>query len=471
MNFHIKLTLFFLFAAAFLLCPYADVLAEGNVYAEQVKLTVTASETNFRSKKMLDDNENTFSYASKPTELTITSEQAFKSIYLKFEKNYNWSITLPDGQKIDAGEEDFIHKYIRLEQAVSSFTLSLPKHGSVTDIYAFTEGQPPEWVQIWQPPCDRADLMLMPTHADDEYLWFGGTLPYYAGELGYEVQVVYLTNHNNATKRNHERLNSLWTVGVRHYPVISNFTDVRETKREMSDASRIFGYEKVMAFQVEVLRRFRPRVIVAHDYWGEYGHGAHKLNARTLLKALPLTDNPLKYPESANKYGTCKIQKCYLHLWKENQIEVSWSDKILHKFGGKSALEAAAEGLKCNESQKTGVKMKESGAFDCRIFGLAYTTVGDDTPGRNDFFENVDWSDKKKNETNNESDSSDDLKPQGTESVSATDHFSQEKQDFPLGKYFTDFSWIHIVIVVVAFVLIAALCGLLFKRKKGKSDH
>ena len=86
LNFHIKLTLFFLFAAAFLLCPYADVLAEGNVYAEQVKLPVTASETNFRSKKMLDDNENTFSYASKPTELTITSEQAFKSIYLKLKK-------------------------------------------------------------------------------------------------------------------------------------------------------------------------------------------------------------------------------------------------------------------------------------------------------------------------------------------------------------------------------------------------
>ena len=36
---------------------------------------------------------------------------------------------------------------------------------------------------------EDADMLLLPTHADDEHLWFGGTMPYYAGELGYKVQV------------------------------------------------------------------------------------------------------------------------------------------------------------------------------------------------------------------------------------------------------------------------------------------
>ena len=450
--------------AAFLLHPYPNVRAEeGDSHARQVKLSVTSPGSNFNPKKMLDNDEYTYAFAYKPTELIISSDEAFKSIYLKFEKNYNWIIKLPDGQTIKPEKEDFIHKYLTFDQAITSFRLSLPLYCAVTDIYAFTDGQPPEWVQIWQPPCDRADLMLMPTHADDEYLWFGGTLPYYAGELGYEVQVVYLTNHNNATYRNHERLNSLWTVGVRHYPVISSFTDVKETKRGEYEAGRIFGYKKVMAFQVEVLRRFKPRVVIAHDYNGEYGHGAHKLNARTLLKALPLTDNASEYPKSAEKYGTCKIQKCYLHLWKENPIEVSWSDKTLSKFGGKTALEMAAEGYKCNVSQKLRVKMKESGAYDCRKFGLAYTNVGYDTPGVNDFFENVDWSGKK----GRVDDSSSEPQTEVTESVSTADH---SREDRPVSPSDQDSmkarSWLLLIAVAAAVVFIAAVCAMLMRFRK-----
>ena len=39
-------------------------------------------------------------------------------------------------------------------------------------------------------------------------------------------------------------------------------------------------------------------------------------------------------------------------------------------------------------------KVEEDGEYDCRKFGLAYTTVGSDTPGVNDFFEHTDLSDK-----------------------------------------------------------------------------
>ena len=44
----------------------------------------------------------------------------------------------------------------------------------------------------WQPSCEKADLLLIVAHPDDELLWFGGALPTYAGERGMAVQVMYM---------------------------------------------------------------------------------------------------------------------------------------------------------------------------------------------------------------------------------------------------------------------------------------
>lgn len=365
------------------------------VLAEQVKLTVKCSDKEKDCRLILDDEERTKIYVARSTTFYASAEKPFKNLYIKFEKESEWLINLPDGTVLRPGNENFVHKYIALDQEIDSFRITLPPHSGMADIYAFTEGQPPDWVQIWQPPCERADLMIMPAHADDEFLWFGGAIPYYAGELGYNVQMVYLTNHNNATIRNHERLNALWLVGVRNYPVISSFLDVKESRKSAKAAAEKFGgYDKVLAFQVEQIRRFRPKVILAHDINGEYGHGAHKLDAITVLEAVTISDDASMYTKSAKRYGTYRVPKCYLHLWKENRIVVSWSDKILSRFGGKSALDMAREGFDCNKSQVISVKVKESGSYDCRNFGLAYTSVGSDTPGVNDFFEHIDMSDK-----------------------------------------------------------------------------
>ena len=405
----IKSTLSLLLAAAFLLCPCGAVYAQreqaventasaprsGATVMEQtseaVPIKVTCNAPRLNCNKMTDNDEGTYETTNKKTVFTITSEKYFYNLYLKFELPCIWKVTLPDDTVLNGGEYGFVHEYLPLGKAVRSVELTLPKGARFTDIYAFTDGTPPDWVQVWEPPCETADLLVLPAHADDEHLWFGGALPYYAGELGYQVQVVYLTNHNNATIRNHERLNGLWTVGVTHYPVIGDFLDVPETRSSLEDAANIFGYEKVLIFQVEMLRRFKPKVVLGHDINGEYGHGAHKLDAKTLLEALELTDDPDVFPASSSKYGTCQVQKCYLHLWKQNQITMYWSDIRLPKLGNRTALEMAKAGFACHKSQKLAVKVEESGPYDCRKFGLVYTTVGSDTPGENDMFEHVQW--------------------------------------------------------------------------------
>lgn len=394
--------------------------------AEQVTLTVKNAADDKKYGEVLDNDETTYvTLKKKENILDITSERAFENLYVKLEMACEWTLTLPDGTESGGGKNGFIHEYMPLGQAVTSVKLSLPKGAMLTDVYAFTDGQPPAWVQVWEPPCEKADLLVLPTHADDEHLWFGGAMPYYAGELGYEVQVVYMTNHYNTTYRNHEQLNGLWTVGVTHYPVIGKFLDVVSTKKSLEAAQTRYGYQNVLKFQVEILRRFAPRVIIAHDINGEYGHGAHILNAVTLLDALEKTDDPKIFPESAEKYGTCKVQKCYLHLWSKNKIVVDWGKMPLEHFGGKTALEMAKEGFACHVSQVTYYSVEDFGENDCRKFGLAYTTVGNDSENENDMFEHVDWSDKtaaqQVQETAAAADTPADIPAEPSETVSPTD--------------------------------------------------
>lgn len=326
------------------------------------------------------------------THIDFQAQEPVSRIYIMLDKPGKWSVTLPDGRVLESCEYGFIHELADFGTKTDRFEMDISAGSRVAEIFAFTDGKLPDWVQIWEPPCENADLLVLPTHADDEFLWFGGVLPYYAGELGYEVQVVYLTNHYNMAIREHERLNGLWAVGVRHYPIVGEqFTDLDKTKK-YDAAAETFGYQNVLAFQVEMLRRFHPRVVVAHDIKGEYGHGAHILNARTLLEALEMTGDPDAFPQSAKEYGVCKVQKCYLHLWEENRITVKWNRLKLEKFGGRSALEMARLGFEKHQTQTAFYEVKDIGLCDCRIFGLAYTNVGYDTPDTNDMFEHVDWS-------------------------------------------------------------------------------
>ena len=360
--------------------------------AKKVNLNIYSVLQSVDYSPVLDNNEWTYKTMSRNITLHIFGNKPFSSLYLKFELPNEWLVTLPDGTQLEGGKNGFIHEWLPLGQSVQSVDLYLTKATKLTDIYAFTDGKLPSWVQVWQTPCENADLMVMPTHSDDEHLWFGGAMPYFAGERRYNVQVVYMTNHREYTIRCHEQLNGLWTVGITHYPIISDtFRDVPDTGR-YSKAVEIFGYENVLAFQVEMLRRFRPKVIIAHDINGEYGHGAHKLNARTLLEALEMTDDPAAFPESAEKYGTCKVQKAYLHLWPEHQMMMDWGKMKLSHFDGKTALDMAKAGFACHGSQQARYSVSEGGKYDCRLFGLAYTNVGWDTPGQNDMFEHVVWS-------------------------------------------------------------------------------
>ncbi len=279
---------------------------------------------------------------------------------------------------------DYLHQFVELDGA-TSFRISPYEETRLCELYLYTDGELPREVQRWEPVLSRCDILAMPTHADDEVLMFGGTLPYYAGELGLDVQVVYMTNHLAEPPRPHELLDSIWACGVTAYPIISEFPDLACWTLEQAFWS--FDEDAVTEFQVETIRRVKPSVIVAHDINGEYGHGAHMLNCYTMMEALEHTANPEDYPESAEKYGVWDVPKTYIHFWKENQIQMDW-ERPLQSFGGITAREAAEYAYSFHKSQHVwGYSVNYKPLWDCRQFGLYRTLVGTDTTA--DFMEHI----------------------------------------------------------------------------------
>lgn len=300
-------------------------------------------------------------------------EQPAAGVYLE------WRV-LPDSWTLTADEVQqgpaFQHAFVELEAPSDQVTLEWQGQGELCDVYFFSAGTLPDWVQAWQPPCEKADLLVLPTHADDEHLWFGGVLPYYAGEKDLAVQVAYMVSHDGEPYRRQELLDGLWKVGVENYPILPDFPDIYSESLE--HARTVYDEDAVIGYQVELIRRFRPDVIVGHDINGEYGHGGHRLNTDALMQAVELAADGAACPDSL-AWGVWDTPKTYLHLYPENQIVMDW-DQPLERFGGKTAAEMAAEGYACHASQQGyWFSVKQSGPYDCRKFGLWRSTVGPDT--------------------------------------------------------------------------------------------
>ena len=341
--------------------------------------------------------------------VTLQHEDGIGSVYLLFNLEYgDYTIKNEDtGETVTCGQYRYLHDFVDLValfgSAPKSVTISFPQEsGQFNELYVFTEGKVPQWVQIWEQPVDHeTDLVLFSTHCDDEQLFFAGVLPYYAAELDYQVQVVYLTiSRNHSTRRAHEALDGLWTVGIRNYPVYNDFGDYKApTMDKAYSIYKFMGVEEpqLLEYVVENIRRFKPKVAIGHDIInGEYSHGAHMLYADLLVKALEITNDPEQYPESAEKYGLWDVPKTYLHLYPENPIVMDW-DQPLESFDGMTAYEVTKElGFPCHVSQVSGFLWYMAGAdtaaevaqYSPCEYGLYRSTVGPDVK-KNDFFENV----------------------------------------------------------------------------------
>lgn len=380
--------------------------------AENISKNVTLSGTGYASFGFLTDgNINYYPASSGNTVINVDSEKAIGSLYIMFSLEYGEYTITANGETVKVGKYGFLHEYIDIsslfEDDVTSLTIEFSS-GSVrlSEIFVFTEGETPSFVQKWAPPLeDGADLLLFATHGDDDQLFFAGLLPHYAWYKGYRVQVAYLTDHRNLTgQRVHEMLNGLWAVGVTAYPVFGSFADFRIDSLEQTYAYyQALGTTKdaLYSFVTEQIRRFKPLVVVTHDFKGEYGHGMHQVYADLTSQAVKITNDSSVFPESYEKYGGWEVQKAYFHLYGENEIVMDF-DTPQDCFDGLSAFQVSQKyGYPCHVSQQPTwftqwisgysgeiTKASQIKTYNPCQYGLYFSTVGEDK-NKNDMFENV----------------------------------------------------------------------------------
>lgn len=284
--------------------------------------------------------------------------------------------------------ETFINAYVPLSGYAQKVRIESDSYDwkmSIAEIRVFAAGDLPDEVQVWSPPPQKADLMVIPAHPDDEFIYFGGVLPTYAGQQGKHTVVVYMTS--SPMIRKFEALNGLWKAGVREYPVFLPLANKYTSTVEDAE-TEWGGLDYTESLLVEQMRIFRPDVVVTHDVNGEYGHGAHKLTALATQKAVKAAADRSQYPESAGLYGAWQVKKCYLHLYAKNKVEMDW-EQPLSRFGGKTALDMAREGYALHISQHFSDRpIMDSGPYDNAWFGLYYSAVGPDKNG-GDLFEHI----------------------------------------------------------------------------------
>ncbi len=402
-----KKTLFFLLLAGLLLLPALPALAEeAPDITEQCTLKYTP--TKYKINRIYDRKYRTTYESDKARspymEITAPKDQKIYGLYICFasQKILPWKVEAISGGSwvtVKESSEAYAHVYVPLD-GVSAAKISLTSDKSaslvINELFVFGPGDVPSFVQQWQPAPQKADLLVLAAHPDDEILFFGGTIPYYAAERGMNVVVAYMTC--NYVERRSELLNGLWEMGLRTYPDIGTLDDVYSKKLDTGYDK--WGKTKTYQRIVELYRRYKPEVVVTHDVNGEYGHGAHRVCADAALHCVVTAADASKFEDTAVAYGVWSVKKVYLHLYGENALEMDW-DQPLSTFGGKTGFEVAEAGYSWHVSQHDkGQENPETKKFElfrveprdskysCYRFGLAYTAVGFDT-AKNDFFENI----------------------------------------------------------------------------------
>lgn len=371
--------------------------AEANDITEDCKFKVCSSG---RKYTLMTDKKYTSYWESnkiKTPWIAITAPEGkpIAGLYVCFgNMPESWEIQTSDDGKdwftAVPGDTRFLHAYVALPQPAQHVRLAVTSEKKtalrINELFVLSEGDLPDWVQVWQPTEEKADILFLSTHPDDELIFFGGAIPTYAVEQQRKVVVAYFTRSN--TTRSSELLNGLWHMGVRTYPVIGNFKDsyAKNLKAAYKSAG---GKGKVNEWIVGLYRQYKPEVVVTQDTNGEYGHKQHMMIADAAQNCIALAANEDEFTASTIAYGTWQVKKLYLHLYPENQITFDWTVP-LKSMNGATGIELAEEAYTLHKTQaSSGMSVTETGTkYDNRVFGLAFTTVGEDVR-KDDFLENI----------------------------------------------------------------------------------
>ncbi len=366
--------------------------AEGAPVAEDMTRRCAYTSSCKASPARLWDGSHGREYAAMDGALIIDAPEGEKLYglalcFLEMPASWEVQVLSPQGdwRRYQYGDTRFLHVFVPL-LGFSRVRIASTDGGSLrlSELRAFGAGELPEDVQRWQPPPESCDLLVISAHPDDELIYMGPLLPYYAVVRGKAVMVAYMTG--GSARRQNELLDGLWHCGIRYYPVIGPFRDV--ATRSLSAMYEHWNRYRVQEYGMRLLRQLRPKVVVTHATSGEYGHGAHRVAADMAAYAFEHAPFAEDFALQAEKLGTWQAQKLYLHLHRDGEITFDWrqSEPLL---SGKTPLDVAREAFLFHESQQSlGFSVEDRGIYGNARFGLYLSLVGPDQR-HDDLFEHV----------------------------------------------------------------------------------
>ena len=362
----------------------------GMAAAEEDAMEITSGCTmelsGLKNPKNLTDRKFTTNGESKsqkhPT-LTIESREDIYGLYLCFQKmpEYEIQVNRGGGWETFCPGNGYIHAFYALDgvRQVRVYALGDGKQTmGFNEVYVYGQGRIPEWVQQWKPTPEKADVLFVVAHPEEELLYLGGAIPYYAVERERTVAVA-LMSYANTTRRS-EFLNGLWSMGYRQYPIIGNFKTAKAkgVKAAYKTIDKSNGERVLMNWLEEAIRFTKPEVIVGPDESGEGGNGQRMMLADACRKAFKQAED-------------WQPKKLYLHLYGRSgsQVIFDWTQP-LEKLGGRTGMGLAYYAYlfhKTQDDQERSV-YQEGIKYQNNVFGLAESAVGEDE-ARDDFLEHI----------------------------------------------------------------------------------
>lgn len=346
------------------------------------------------AEKALDNRiETGWSPTERHPELTVSfpadgSAAVIQLEWLKVPEKTEVTVTDANGQVLldQMLETGFYLDSVTLpENASKAVIRPYGKKVSLASVHVYGHDYPRDMVQQWEPMPENLDILLFSAHQDDEVLFFSGLVPWYS-HLGRKIGIVYMSDCGR--NRYQEAMRGMWYSGMRIHPVFLGFPDKDISSLDVA-ASIWPGSQEAVVRQI---RRCKPSIVVCQDINGEYGHTQHVLTSLQVRRAVEYAADPAYDPDSAAEYGVWDVKKLYIHLYEENQLKMDWHVP-LDECTGFSPWDIAVQAFEMHYSQNRSRYFRmsrQSITWDSSLFGLYRTTVGPDTPGINDMFENLD---------------------------------------------------------------------------------
>ena len=350
-----------------------------------------------KSGKNLTDRKFTTNMETKsmknPT-LTVKSKEPLYGLYLCFEflpESYEIQADRGSGwETIQEGHPEFVHAYYELDgvtQVRVYATGDEKQEMGFNEVYCFGEGDAPEWVQRWAEKPEKTDVLFVVAHPEEELLYLGGAIPYYAVERDSNVAVALLSYAN--TTRRSEFLNGLWSMGYRNYPFIGEFktAKAKSVLEAYKGIGKSNGEEKVLSWLTDVIRFCRPETVVGPDENGEGGNGQRMMVADACRQCFDAAADASRFPGR----DPWEVKKLYLHLYgtAEEQTVFDWLQPLA-KMGGQTGRGLAYYGYLYHKTQDDQDKTVYGTGTEYanNRFGLCMSRVGEDT-AHQDFLENI----------------------------------------------------------------------------------